>query len=102
MSTLTERHQNWLEEVISGESEQAFNERGSQIEAKEFLDWALGKLSAQDRMVLELMYLEGLSVKETAGLLGWSMANVKVRSFRSRKRLEKLLTGVMLQGRRAL
>ncbi|MFH1243190.1 MAG: RNA polymerase sigma factor [Pseudomonadota bacterium] len=102
MSTLTEKHQNWLEQVISGESEQTFNEKGFQMEAKEIVDWALGKLSAEDRMVLELVYLEGLSVKETAGLLGWSMANVKVRSFRSRKRLEKLLMGVMLQGRRPL
>jgi len=42
-------------------------------------------------MVIELVYLEGLSVKEAGGLLGWSTANVKVRSFRSRKKLEKIL-----------
>jgi RNA polymerase sigma-70 factor (ECF subfamily) len=59
------------------------------------LDWALDRLSAEDRMVLELVYLEGLSVKETAELLGWSVANVKVRSHRSRKKVEKLLTGLI-------
>jgi len=42
-------------------------------------------------MVLELIYMEGLSVREAAGLLGWSMANVKIRAFRSRKKLHKLL-----------
>jgi RNA polymerase sigma-70 factor (ECF subfamily) len=42
-------------------------------------------------MVLELVYLEGLSVREVADLLGWSTANVKIRSFRSRRKLHKLL-----------
>ena len=102
MSTLTEKHQNWLQEVISGESEQSFNERSFQREAGEFLDWALGKLSAEERMVIELVYLEGLSVKEAAAIMGWSVANVKVRSFRSRRKLEKLLRGAMPRGRRAL
>ena len=58
------------------------------------MDWALDQLTAKDRMVLELVYLEGLSGKEAAGLLGWSVANVKARSFRSRKKLQKLLAGL--------
>jgi RNA polymerase sigma-70 factor (ECF subfamily) len=91
MSVLTEKHQNWLEEVITEQSEQAINKKGSQNEARELLDWALGRLSAEDRMLMELVYLEGLSGKEAADLLGWSVANVKVRCFRSRKKLEKIL-----------
>jgi RNA polymerase sigma-70 factor (ECF subfamily) len=91
MSVLTEKHQNWLEEVIAEQSEQSINEKGSQNEARELLDWALGRLSAEDRMVMELVYLEGLSGKEAADLLGWSVSNVKVRCFRSRKKLEKIL-----------
>jgi len=91
MSVLTEKHQNWLEDVIAEQSEQSINEKGSQNEARELLDWALGRLSAEDRMVMELVYLEGLSGKEAADLLGWSVANVKVRCFRSRKKLEKIL-----------
>jgi RNA polymerase sigma-70 factor (ECF subfamily) len=91
MSVLTEKHQKWLENVITEQSEQAINERGSQDEAKELLDWALRRLSAEDKMVVELVYLEGLSGKEAADLLGWSIANVKIRCFRSRKKLEKIL-----------
>jgi RNA polymerase sigma-70 factor (ECF subfamily) len=91
MSVLTEKHQNWLEEVITEQSEQAINEKGSQNEARELLDWALRRLSAEDRMVMELVYLEGLSGKEAADFLGWSVSNVKVRCFRSRKKLEKIL-----------
>jgi RNA polymerase sigma-70 factor (ECF subfamily) len=91
MNSLTERHQDWLEEVISERSESELHEKGLQKEAGELLDWALAKLSAEDRMVVELIYLEGLTGKEVADLLGWGLSNVKVRAFRSRKKLEKLL-----------
>jgi len=91
MSTLTERHRKWLEEALLDESEQTFYGNGAAQDAEEILDWALGQLSAKDRMILELVYLEGLSGKEAAELLGWSVANVKVRSYRSRKKLEKVL-----------
>ena len=95
ISSLTEKHQEWLEKVISDEPEQSLYEKNFQNEVRELLDWALRNLSAEDRMIIELMYLEGLSGKEAADLLGWSIANVKVRSFRSRKKLQKLLTGLM-------
>ena len=95
MSSLTEKHQDWLEQVMTVESEKDLNEKGAQKEARELLDWALAKLSAEDRMVLELVYLEGLSGKEAAALLGWSIANVKVRSLRSRRRIKELLEGLM-------
>jgi RNA polymerase sigma-70 factor (ECF subfamily) len=100
ISALTDKHSQWLEEVISQRPEEALDEREHQMEAREILNWALGKLSAGDRIVLELVYLEGLSVQETAELLGWSKANVKVRSFRARMKLEKLLRRVKDQGRR--
>ena len=99
MSALNEKHAQWLEEVISQRPEEAPDEREPQMEAREILNWALGKLSAEDRMVLELVYLEGRSVQEAAELLGWSKANVKVRSFRARMKLEKLLSKVKEQGR---
>ena len=92
MSDLSERHRDWLEKTLSSESDLSFSEESRAKEAGELLDWALSKLSAKDRMVLELVYLEGLSVKEAADLLALSVSNVKVRSFRSRKKLEKILT----------
>jgi RNA polymerase sigma-70 factor (ECF subfamily) len=91
MSSLTEKHSKWLEDVISDKSDSELQDKGQRKEAAELLDWALANLSAEDRMIVELVYLEGLTGKETAGLLGWSLSNVKVRAFRSRKRLEKLL-----------
>ncbi|MCG6918675.1 MAG: RNA polymerase sigma factor [Deltaproteobacteria bacterium] len=91
VSSLSEKHQIWLEEATAAKSSQSFDERYSQKEAREVLDWALDRLSPEDRMVLELVYLEGYSVKEAASLLGWSTVNVKVRSFRARKKLHKLI-----------
>jgi RNA polymerase sigma-70 factor (ECF subfamily) len=91
LSALSEKQQYWLEAAISDQSRQSFYAEGSQQEAQEILNWALNKLSAEDRMVVELVYLEGLSGKEAADLLGWSVANVKIRSFRARKKLQKLL-----------
>jgi RNA polymerase sigma-70 factor (ECF subfamily) len=100
MCALTEKHREWLGTVMSEESEQAVDEEGSQEEARELLDLALATLSAEDRMVLELVYLEGLSVKEAANRLGWSMSNVKVRSFRARRKLEKYLREIMPEERK--
>ena len=92
MSSLSEGQEIWLEKAMSDRAIQSFDQKGLQKEVREILDWALERISAEDRMVLELVYLEGHSVKEAAALLGWSTANVRVRSFRSRKKLQKLLT----------
>ena len=91
MSSLTEEHQEWLEKVASNRSGQSFDDKDSQEKARELLAWALNRLSPEDRMVLELVYLEGLSGREAADLLGWSVANVKVRSLRARRKLRNLL-----------
>ncbi|MFH1627178.1 MAG: sigma-70 family RNA polymerase sigma factor [Pseudomonadota bacterium] len=95
MSALSERHREWLECVISSESNASADGRARQEEAKEVLAWALDRLSPEDRMVVEMVYLEGMTGREAAELLGWSTANVKVRAFRSRRRLRKLLTGLL-------
>ncbi len=95
VTMLTEKHQEWLEQTTAGESMETLRESESKKEAGELLDWALSRMSAENRMVLEMLYLEGLSVKETADLLGWSVANVKGRAFRSRRIMEKLLKGTM-------
>ena len=95
MSNLTDSHRDWLEKTLSSQSGRSFHEKSHEKEARELLDWALSKLAPKDRIVLELVYLEGLSVKEAADLLALSVSNVKVRSFRSRKKLERLLTDLI-------
>ncbi len=95
LSALTDNHRRWLEQVMSAETVGQSAAAGTQDEARELLDRALEKLAAADRMVLELVYLEGLALKEVAALTGWSLANVKVRAFRSRARLKNILGDVL-------
>ena len=59
--------------------------------ASEVLQWAMAKLSADERLVITLLELEERSVRETAALTGWSESNVKVRAFRARQALKKIL-----------
>jgi RNA polymerase sigma-70 factor (ECF subfamily) len=60
-------------------------------DAAEILQWAMARLSADERLVITLLELEEKSVRETAELTGWSESNVKVRAFRARQALKKIL-----------
>jgi RNA polymerase sigma-70 factor (ECF subfamily) len=91
MSALSDAHREWLDRVLTDASETSWQEMTRRREAREILDWALDQLSAADRMVLELVHLEGQSVKAAARQLGWTVANVKVRAFRARRKINKLL-----------
>ncbi len=91
MSALTTEHQAWMDYVLAEKSDAQFREQAREQEAAELLQWALGHLSAENRLVLTLVHLDGYSVREAAGLLGWSVVNVKVRAHRARKILRNLL-----------
>ncbi len=52
---------------------------------------ALAALEPEDRLVITLLNLEEKSVREISELTGWSEAKVKVRAFRARKELRKIL-----------
>ena len=90
VSALTEDHQQWMEQVLAAESDDRFREQARRREAVELLQWALGHLSAENRLVLTLVHLDGYSAREAASLLGWSVAKVKVRAHRARRALRKL------------
>jgi RNA polymerase sigma-70 factor (ECF subfamily) len=59
--------------------------------ALEHLHAALAQLSPKERLVITLLELEDRSVHEIADFTGWSTANVKVRAFRARAALRKIL-----------
>jgi RNA polymerase sigma-70 factor (ECF subfamily) len=90
-SALTDDHQGWIEQTLSAQSEREFRDQTAKREAAEVLDWALAKLSPEQRAVLTLVHLDGYSVREAAQLMGWSMINVKVRAHRARRALRALL-----------
>ncbi len=64
---------------------------GNAQHARELLEWAMARLSDDQRLVITLLELEERSVRETANLTGWSESNVKVRAFRARQELRRIL-----------
>jgi RNA polymerase sigma-70 factor, ECF subfamily len=102
MSTLCEEHQSWIHDILSGRTQKAYEGSNHQKEAAELLAWALERLSPENRIVLQLTYLDGLSAKEAADVLGWSKVNVKVRAFRSRRKLKEILAKIIDGRRRAI
>lgn len=91
VSALTKEHHQWIEQMLTAQSEDQFHNQVRRREATEVLEWALGQLSPENRAVLTLVHLDGHSVREAAELLGWSLVNVKVRAHRARRALRKLL-----------
>ncbi|MBF0538652.1 MAG: RNA polymerase sigma factor [Nitrospirae bacterium] len=89
MSSLTQEHSHWCDSIIAEESLEIFKRQQCTKEAREVLRWALNAMSPEERIVLTLTHLEGLSVREAAELLGWSAINVKVRAHRARTKLRK-------------
>lgn len=64
-------------------------------ERKELVRSALSRLKPEEQTLITLYYFEEASVKEIAGIMDLGMDNVKVRLFRTRKRLYALLKGQM-------
>jgi RNA polymerase sigma-70 factor (ECF subfamily) len=68
-------------------------EKVTDYKAWEILRHALAKLRPKERLVITLLNLEEKSIREISALTGWSEANVKVRAFRARKELKRILEG---------
>jgi RNA polymerase sigma-70 factor (ECF subfamily) len=59
--------------------------------AKKLVTELIGQLSPEDRLVITLLHLEEKSVEEIHALTGWSRSAIKVRAFRARARMKKIL-----------
>jgi len=97
VSSLSEDQLKRLARAAADQSMRSDAGRAASLEARELLAWAMDRLSPEDRAVLELVYLEERPVKEAAELLGWSSVNVKVRAYRSRKKLRAILESLIVE-----
>ena len=86
-----EKHTQSLDAVPYDIKDDAEAVRGEVRQARELLRWAMGFLAPDERLVITLMELEEMTLRETAEMTGWSEANVKVRAFRARQALRKIL-----------
>jgi len=66
-------------------------ERIDPSEAAEALHKIFAMLSPADRLVLTLMYFEEAGIEEIAGRTGWNKAVVKMRLYRARQRLRRMI-----------
>ena len=62
---------------------------------------AIASLKLEHRLAIILRKIEGLSIKETAAILGWNEAKVKNNTERGMKALEILMKGGSEDGKRA-
>jgi RNA polymerase sigma-70 factor (ECF subfamily) len=60
--------------------------------ARELLEQMLARLSPDDRLLVTLLHLEERSVEEIHQLTGWSRTTIKVRAFRARSKMKKMLS----------
>jgi RNA polymerase sigma factor (sigma-70 family) len=78
-----------IEKLATAEVETASND---DIEvAKKLLGELLAQLSPTDRLVITLLHLEEKSVDEIRALTGWNRSVIKVRAFRARAKMRKML-----------
>ncbi len=90
--------QAWLDWAARAEAQDRYDRDLAQRGAREILEYALGRLNAEDRTLLTLMHLEERPVKDVARLMQWSTVNVKVRAHRARRRLRQVLDSLRKRG----
>ncbi len=87
---LTEPEGDWLDRFVS----QPETAREDAEAARLLVGRLLEQLSPAARLVITLHEIEGRSVKEISKLTGWSAPLVKVRAFRARLEMRKVLAKI--------
>ncbi len=89
-SELTEPETEWLDRFVVQPDTASENATA----AKELVDRILTQLSPAAQLVITLLEIEERSVKEIAELTGWSVPLVKVRAFRARAEMRKIVAKI--------
>src|SRR5436853_3399077 len=84
---LSEDEERVLESLAS--TAEDFEHPDQHVASKDLVEKLLGKLSPNDRLLINLINLEGYSIEEVKQLTGWNTSLIKVRVFRARHKLRK-------------
>src|SRR5207249_4208540 len=87
-SELTEPEEDWLDRFV--QQPDSASERSDA--ARLLVERVLEHLSPPARLIITLLEIEDRSVKEISLLTGWKVPLVKVRAFRARAEMRKILT----------
>lgn len=86
-SEISEPEDDWLERFAA--APESASEHADA--AKQFVGRILEEMSPAGRLIITLLEIEDRSVKEISKLTGWSVPLVKVRAFRARAEMRKIL-----------
>ena len=89
-SDLTEPEEDWLEHF--GSQPDSASEQADA--ARQLIERIMEQLSPPARLIITLLEIEDRSVKEISQLTGWSVPLVKVRAFRARAEMRKVLARI--------
>ncbi len=87
LTDLSDPEVDWLERFAAGPEDNSKNTDA----ARALIERVMAQLSPEARLVITLLEIEDRSVKEIAQLTGWSVPLVKVRAFRARAQMKKIL-----------
>lgn len=87
---LSREEEDWLERFVQDPDDASEHAEAAQ----QLVQRLLAALSPPSRLVIQLLAVEGRSVKEISELTGWSRPLVKVRAFRARAEMKKVLARI--------
>lgn len=93
VTDFTQDEEQWLENFAS--APETVDEDANA--ARDLIQKVLDQLPPEARMVIQLLEIEDRSVREISELTGWSETLVKVRAFRARAKMKKLLAKMARQ-----
>ncbi len=85
---LTEEEEAVVENLATSAEELAPDK---QFASRQLVEHLLDLLKPAERLVIDLLYLQGRSIEEIRKLTGWTAALVKVRAFRARRKMKTQL-----------
>jgi RNA polymerase sigma-70 factor (ECF subfamily) len=85
---LSEEEQAVVENLAVSSHELAPDER---FASRQLVEHLLDLLKPVERLVIDLLYLQGRSVEEIRKITGWSTSLIKVRAFRARQKMRNQL-----------
>jgi RNA polymerase sigma-70 factor (ECF subfamily) len=72
-------------------ADEAVPESGAVSGARELAGRLMATLGPEDRLVIQMIDLEQRSAAEVKDVTGWSVTSIRVRAFRARRKLRKLV-----------
>jgi RNA polymerase sigma-70 factor (ECF subfamily) len=89
VSDLSDDETTWLDSNMAAAATERHQSRERSLVAADLAGRVLQTMAPDDQLVLTMIDGEDASVKDVAGMTGWSESKVKVQAFRARRRMRE-------------